>query len=95
MTYYTPGTGACGDINSESDHVVALSPGQYGSCGNPNDCPNCDRTVKIHYGGKTATATVKDKCPGCSGDSIDVSPAVFKELASLDKGRVQVTWEFA
>lgn len=75
--------------------MVALSPARYGSCANPNDCPNCDRTIRIHYNGKTTSAVVADKCPGCAGDSIDVSPVVFRDLADLSAGRIQVTWEYA
>ncbi|OTA56009.1 hypothetical protein K449DRAFT_336853 [Hypoxylon sp. EC38] len=86
MTFYYPGVGACGGTNTNNDMVVAMSPNQDGHCG---------KTIKISYGGKTATALVVDKCPGCPGDNIDVSPAVFDELANPDKGRVQVTWEYA
>ncbi|KAI1455979.1 RlpA-like double-psi beta-barrel-protein domain-containing protein-containing protein [Annulohypoxylon moriforme] len=86
MTWYQPGLGACGQTNSASDAVVAMSsPDQDGHCG---------QTVKISYGGKTATATVVDKCPGCSANSIDASPAIFQQLASLDVGRIQITWEY-
>ncbi|KAI1401509.1 RlpA-like double-psi beta-barrel-protein domain-containing protein-containing protein [Hypoxylon fuscum] len=95
MTYYTPGLGACGKYNKESDHIVALAPAQYGNDANPNKAKVCGKKISIHYGGKTATATVVDKCPGCASGSIDVSPSVFKQLASLDKGRVKVTWGYA
>ncbi|KAI2601882.1 RlpA-like double-psi beta-barrel-protein domain-containing protein-containing protein [Hypoxylon sp. NC1633] len=86
MTYYSPGLGACGQTNTENDDVVAMSPNQYGHCG---------KTINIHYDGKTASAKIVDKCPGCTGDGIDVSPKVFKKLADLSKGRVSVTWEYA
>ncbi|KAI2618019.1 RlpA-like double-psi beta-barrel-protein domain-containing protein-containing protein [Hypomontagnella submonticulosa] len=86
MTYYYPGLGACGRTNSDADAVVAMSPNQYGHCG---------QKINIHYNGKTASATVVDKCPGCGGDSIDVSPSVFQTLAPLSAGRVQVTWSYA
>ncbi|KAL7621092.1 hypothetical protein AAE478_008405 [Parahypoxylon ruwenzoriense] len=95
MTYYTPGLGACGKYNKESDRIVALAPQQYGYDANPNNAKVCGKKISIHYQGKTATATVVDKCPGCASGSIDVSPAVFRQLASLDKGRVKVSWGFA
>ncbi|KAI1208338.1 RlpA-like double-psi beta-barrel-protein domain-containing protein-containing protein [Annulohypoxylon truncatum] len=86
MTWYTPGLGACGQTNTESDAVVAMSsPDQDGHCG---------KQVKITYGGKTTTATVVDKCPGCAATSIDASPAVFEQVASLDAGRIDITWEY-
>ncbi|KAI0477984.1 RlpA-like double-psi beta-barrel-protein domain-containing protein-containing protein [Xylaria cf. heliscus] len=85
MTYYNPGLGSCGWTNGDGDAVVALSPSKSGNCG---------KSIRVHYNGKTATAKVVDKCPGCSDQSIDVSPTVFSQLANLDQGRVQVTWEF-
>ncbi|KAI2466788.1 RlpA-like double-psi beta-barrel-protein domain-containing protein-containing protein [Annulohypoxylon bovei var. microspora] len=86
MTWYQPGLGACGQTNTESDAVVAMS--------SPDQDGNCGKTIQISYGGKTTTATVVDKCPGCSTTSVDASPAVFQQLASLDAGRIQITWEY-
>lgn len=90
MTFYAPGLGSCGSTSSATDPVVALAPEQYTADGSDI----CGKTIKIHYGGKTTTAKVLDKCMGCSADSIDVSPSVFTELASQDLGRVKVTWSF-
>ncbi|KAI0848469.1 RlpA-like double-psi beta-barrel-protein domain-containing protein-containing protein [Daldinia vernicosa] len=95
MTYYTPGLGACGKYNSEADHIVALAPAQYGHDANPNNAKVCGRKINIHYNGKTASATVVDKCPSCASGSIDVSPSVFQQLAPLAKGRVKVTWGYS
>ncbi|KAF2973096.1 hypothetical protein GQX73_g678 [Xylaria multiplex] len=86
MTYYNPGLGFCGQTNGDNDEVVALSPGDVSG--------KCGKTIRIHKDGKTATAKVVDKCPGCAGGSIDVSPVVFDKLANRDQGRVKVTWEF-
>ena len=44
--------------------------------------------------GKFVDATVVDLCPGCASGSIDLSPGAFQQLASLDAGRIQVTWDF-
>ncbi|KAI1344664.1 RlpA-like double-psi beta-barrel-protein domain-containing protein-containing protein [Xylariaceae sp. FL0016] len=86
ITYYEPGLGACGQTNSDSEHVVALSPSEYsGSCG---------KTITITKGGKTATAKVVDKCPGCASGSIDVSSTVFESIADLSVGRTTVDWSF-
>ncbi|KAL7627273.1 hypothetical protein AAE478_001462 [Parahypoxylon ruwenzoriense] len=86
MTYFFPGLGACGGYNTESEAVVAMPLSQDGNCG---------RTINISYNGKTVSAQVVDKCPGCAGNSIDVSPSVFQQLESLDAGRIQITWEYA
>ncbi|KAI1119570.1 riboflavine-aldehyde-forming enzyme [Nemania sp. NC0429] len=85
MTWYYPGLGSCGQTNGNNDAVVALSASQSGYCG---------KSIRIHYKGKTTTAKVVDKCPGCASGSIDVSPVVFDQLANRDQGRVPVTWEF-
>ncbi|KAI1464592.1 RlpA-like double-psi beta-barrel-protein domain-containing protein-containing protein [Daldinia caldariorum] len=96
MTYYTPGLGACGKHNSASDHIVALSPAQYGHDANPNKARVCGRVIHIRHAGRTASATVVDKCMACASGSIDVSPAVFRLLAPLDQGRVKgVEWGYA
>ncbi|KAI0427198.1 riboflavine-aldehyde-forming enzyme [Xylaria sp. FL1042] len=87
MTYYNPGLGFCGWTNGDNDAVVALSPGEVNG--------KCGKMINIHYNGKTASAKVVDKCPGCGAGSIDVSPTVFRALANLDLGRVHVTWEYA
>lgn len=87
MTYFYPGLGACGQTNNNNDAVAAVSPAVYASGG------ACGKTATIHYQGKSTTVKVVDLCPGCSTGSIDVSPSAFQKLASLDAGRVQVTWE--
>ncbi|RYP86390.1 hypothetical protein DL770_004895 [Monosporascus sp. CRB-9-2] len=94
MTHFTPGLGACGRVNSASDPVVALSPAQYGSFPNPNNSPVCGRWITIHGNGRTTAAQVVDMCPSCASGSIDVSPVIFDDIAPLDVGRIQVTWDF-
>ncbi|KAI0421253.1 RlpA-like double-psi beta-barrel-protein domain-containing protein-containing protein [Xylaria grammica] len=86
MTYYQPGLGACGQTNSDSEHVVAMSPSEFNG--------NCGKTITITKGGKTATAKVVDKCPSCASGSIDVSSTVFQSLVDLAVGRTTVTWSF-
>ncbi|KAK8018326.1 hypothetical protein PG991_007516 [Apiospora marii] len=94
MTYYDAGVGACGYTNNNNDAIVAL-PFSFFTAANPNQDPQCGRTIRISYNGNTRDATVVDKCAGCSGGSIDVTPSLFTALTgSLDAGRVQVTWDF-
>ncbi|RDX44876.1 hypothetical protein OH76DRAFT_1421115 [Lentinus brumalis] len=89
-TWYTPngGLGACGAPSQNSDLVVALSADQYAGGS------NCWRHIGIHYQGRFVDATVVDLCPGCASGSIDLSPGAFQQLASLDAGRIQVTWDY-
>lgn len=94
MTYYDAGLGACGITSTNSDAIVAL-PFSFFTAANPNLDPQCGRTIRITYNGNTQDATVVDKCAGCAGNSIDVTPTLFTNLVgSLDAGRVQVTWDF-
>ncbi|KAE9370201.1 hypothetical protein N431DRAFT_492342 [Stipitochalara longipes BDJ] len=95
MTYYQAGLGACGTTNNgDSENVVALSHLMMGSLSNDN--PYCDRTITIKClaTGKTTTATVVDKCMGCSMFSIDLSNLAFERLEDLGVGRTTATWWF-
>ncbi|CAA7261991.1 unnamed protein product [Cyclocybe aegerita] len=51
-----------------------------------------DRNVAA--GGKSVTVRVTDECPGCRGDDIDLSTAVFTLLADWHEGRIAVEWDF-
>ncbi|KAI0755237.1 riboflavin aldehyde-forming enzyme [Daedaleopsis nitida] len=89
-TWFNVGLGACGKTNEDSDKIIAVSSSIYGNG------KYCDEKVKIKNtaNGKTATATVRDSCPGCGSNDIDMSPSLFEELGSLDTGVLKVTWEF-
>ncbi|KAI2619750.1 RlpA-like double-psi beta-barrel-protein domain-containing protein-containing protein [Hypomontagnella submonticulosa] len=90
ITYYEPGLGSCGETNSDSERVVALSPAQFAA-----DPAACGKTIQISLDGHTTTAKVVDKCPSCSAESIDVSSTVFQDLAPLTVGRTQIEWDYA
>ncbi|WFD19465.1 Lytic transglycosylase [Malassezia caprae] len=97
-TYYEPGLGSCGKTNSGSDMIVAISHSMYdkkANSDNPNTSPYCGRRIKASYEGKSVVVTVVDRCTGCQFSDLDFSPAAFKKLASMDKGRLkQVKWSF-
>jgi expansin (peptidoglycan-binding protein) len=45
--------------------------------------------------GKTAKATITDRCEGCIGASIDMSPSLFQKFADLSVGRLHdVKWTY-
>lgn len=97
ITYYTPGTGSCGLVNSSSDPIVAISHVIMEAAGvaNPNKNPNCGRRVKITYGGVDTIATVTDTCPGCTEGSLDLTESLFYAVAPSGDGRVHdVSWCF-
>ncbi|KAF5518289.1 Allergen Asp f 7 [Colletotrichum aenigma] len=89
MTWFNPSLGSCGRINGDNDMVVAISHITMDDAGgNPNNNPNCGKTITISRGGITKTATIVDKCMGCGVDHIDVSPAVFRAFADLGAGKI-------
>jgi expansin (peptidoglycan-binding protein) len=51
-------------------------------------------TRHIPDAGKSVTVTVTDECPSCKPGDVDLSPAAFKKLASLDQGRIAINWKF-
>ncbi|KAL0945415.1 hypothetical protein HGRIS_000907 [Hohenbuehelia grisea] len=89
-TFYSVETGAsqCGPTFSNSDIVVALPVAHYASGA------HCGDTISVTFGSTTIHPTIIDSCPACSGDSIDLSPAAFQQLASLDTGLINVEWDF-
>ncbi|ROV92793.1 hypothetical protein VMCG_09061 [Cytospora schulzeri] len=98
LTYYDLGLGACGVDNTGQDqsaNIVAMSSATMGSQSNGN--PMCGKSIKIYNKatGKTATGIIQDKCPGCVAGSIDVSRKLFEDLADLDQGRLQISWNWA
>jgi rare lipoprotein A (peptidoglycan hydrolase) len=45
---------------------------------------------------KSVTVTIVDACPTCkNGNSIDLSEAAFKKIATLSEGMVPINWTFA
>lgn len=98
LTYYAVGLGACGEDDSGkdmTDNIVAMAADTMGSQSNGN--PICGKTIKIYNSanGKSSTGVIHDKCPGCKAGSIDVSQKLFEELADLDAGRVEISWNWA
>jgi hypothetical protein len=85
-TYYAAGLGACGTVNKASDAIIAMNSAQFSG--------SCYRTITIGYGGKTATATVTDLCPGCPYGAIDMSQGLFEYFADTSLGVIQVQWAF-
>ncbi|KAI6371351.1 hypothetical protein MCOR25_003959 [Pyricularia grisea] len=80
VTHYTVGLGACGfdDAGKDnSDYIVAISSAlMHGSNGDPM----CNKKVNLSFDGHSITATIRDKCPSCSQDQIDLSEKAFKDL---------------
>lgn len=97
-TYYTPGLGSCGKSHSSSDMIVAVSHEMYDSKakgGDPNSNPLCGKEIEAQYGSRKVHVKVVDRCTGCKGHDLDFSPAAFKKLSSMGKGRLHnLKWKF-
>ncbi|PWN27981.1 barwin-like endoglucanase [Jaminaea rosea] len=89
-TFFEPGLGACGWQSGANDMIAALATSSYAGGS------NCGKWITVHHNGNSAKVKVVDECPTCvSGDSVDLSPAAFSQLASKDQGMVDVTWNMA
>eukprot|EP00026_Physarum_polycephalum_P021055 Phypoly_transcript_24056.p1 GENE.Phypoly_transcript_24056~~Phypoly_transcript_24056.p1 ORF type:complete len:164 (+),score=13.28 Phypoly_transcript_24056:22-492(+) len=87
-TYYDVGLGACGQTNNNGQLVAALNQPQWAGGA------NCGRSVTVYGPNGQVTVTIVDLCPGCGQGSLDLSPTAFQQIASLDAGRVHITWNW-
>ncbi|OCK73215.1 hypothetical protein K432DRAFT_267451, partial [Lepidopterella palustris CBS 459.81] len=93
ITYYIPdgGKGACGWNIQNSDMQVALASGMMGEQSNGN--PWCNKRIKILHDGIIHSTIIGDKCMGCEGESIDLTPALWAVVAPDVDGRAHnVEW---
>jgi hypothetical protein len=94
VTHWDGGLGACGTVvDTEGDMAIALPHEFMGTLSNSN--PYCGKTVTIKtVSGSTVQATVKDKCMGCVGRSIDLTNKLFNAVTDgKGDGRVQgIEW---
>ncbi|CDS06074.1 hypothetical protein LRAMOSA08602 [Lichtheimia ramosa] len=94
-TFFHPATeggaiGSCGPHESDTSRIVALNKDQYGDLNAKSSW--CGKEVLIMSGDKWTTAVITDACPGCKQYSLDLTPAVFKDLGDLDKGVLPIKW---
>ncbi|KAI7904284.1 RlpA-like double-psi beta-barrel-protein domain-containing protein-containing protein [Cokeromyces recurvatus] len=99
-TWYKPETeggtkGACnGKKISSKDYIVALNHKQYGNM--DKNSAWCGKKISITGPRGTTTATIQDACPGCGYGDLDLTPAVFEEVAGgLKKGVAKISWKLA
>lgn len=97
LTYYDPALGACGLTNSGSDAIVAVSHIIFDAVSvgsNPNANPLCGKKIRARRDNKSIDLTVVDRCTGCQPTDIDTTRSVFADLATIDQGRVPVSWSW-
>ncbi|KAF5380900.1 hypothetical protein D9615_004000 [Tricholomella constricta] len=87
--------GACGTVHSDKDMIAAIDGHRYGNLGVKSGL--CGKKVQITNPSnkKSVTVTIADACPTCkNSNSIDLSEAAFKKIATLEQGMVGITWSF-
>ncbi|OJH38916.1 RlpA-like double-psi beta-barrel domain-containing protein [Cystobacter ferrugineus] len=84
--YNAAGYGACGTQINGAKELFAAVPSRYWTASNPNKDPLCKQLVLVTYDGKSIKVPVKDKCPGCSANTLDLSQPAFQQLGNLDLG---------
>ncbi|KAF9579546.1 hypothetical protein BGW38_004151 [Lunasporangiospora selenospora] len=89
-TWFTDNVGSCGIPFDTQDLIVAMNAAQQ------QGTAQCGRKVRVYHKGKAVIATVTDTCPSeyCNSGSLDLSQAVFQKLAPLDKGVIEIKWEY-
>ncbi|KAL5035256.1 hypothetical protein BDV3_005215 [Batrachochytrium dendrobatidis] len=88
LTFFTPDTGACGNVNYESELIVAVSDTFF----DKSQGRVCGRHICIN--GETIKARIEDRCIGCDTFDIDATALLFSKIADLDVGRLKVNWWF-
>lgn len=96
MSWYdAAGYGACGTQINANTQLLAAVPSVYFTTANPNKDPVCKQCICASYKGKSIKVQVKDKCPGCSADKIDLSKPAFAKLAPIDVAVISgASWRF-
>ncbi|USW59393.1 Putative RlpA-like domain superfamily protein [Septoria linicola] len=105
LTYFATGLGACGETNKNGDKIVSVSHLLFDASGstssnggNSNANPLCGRMLRAQRYNEAVGAMrsvdlrVVDRCTGCAPTDLDITEDVFKILADVDLGRVEVTW---
>ncbi|KAF3071235.1 hypothetical protein GL218_00913 [Daldinia childiae] len=102
LTYYEPSLGACGIQSNSGEDIVSVShiifdAASQGS--DPNANPLCGMKIRVTrdfveagMGNRSVDVTVVDRCVGCAATDLDLSTAVFEQLALLNTGRVVGNW---
>ncbi|KAJ9098660.1 hypothetical protein QFC21_004308 [Naganishia friedmannii] len=81
---------ACGDKfgdHSEVEPYYASISLDFWAGGNPNNDPICKgHFIEATYGNEKVKFQVRDKCPGCNANHIDMAPNGFEKLFGVSGG---------
>jgi expansin (peptidoglycan-binding protein) len=91
--YNDAGYGACGTQLNAATEMLVAAPAALWTTPNPNNDPLCRKSIRVTHNGRTTTVPIKDKCPSCPSNKIDLSQPAFASLADTSLGIINVTWE--
>lgn len=91
--YNDAGYGACGTQINAATQMLVAAPAALWTTPNPNNDPLCRKSIRVTHNGKTITVPIKDKCPSCASNKIDLSQPAFASLADTSVGIINVTWQ--
>ena len=91
--YNDAGYGACGTKINAATELLVAAPAALWTTPNPNNDPLCRKSIRVTHNGKTITVPIKDKCPSCASNKIDLSQPAFASLANTSVGIINVTWQ--
>jgi len=91
-TWFYPGKGHCGGTQTVNDPIAAMATSFY----DQNDGGNCGQWLQVvnTANGKSTWALLMDSCDGCGYNDLDMSPAVFSQVADLNDGVFPIAWHF-
>lgn len=103
----TTGPGNCGTRADFNAHTVAVSKWQmyntYPGYDDQHDLATglCGRKIEIHWQGKTVQAEIRDSCPPCGHNDIDLSHSAMAAFFDGDFNKAtevgklfDITWSF-
>ncbi|KAF8948428.1 hypothetical protein BGZ47_005010 [Haplosporangium gracile] len=79
-------------INSAMDMIAALNKPDFGNFARASKSPACGQCLQVVGPNGTVTVQVVDMCPACKSGDVDLTPGAFAKIASLDAGRVHISW---
>ncbi|MDX8054033.1 cysteine/serine endopeptidase inhibitor [Lentzea sp. BCCO 10_0798] len=91
--YNDAGYGACGTRINAATELLVAAPAALWTTPNPNNDPLCRKSIRVTHNGRTITVPIKDKCPSCASNKIDLSQPAFSRLADTSLGIISVNWE--
>ncbi|SDL96200.1 Rare lipoprotein A (RlpA)-like double-psi beta-barrel [Lentzea albidocapillata subsp. violacea] len=91
--YNDAGYGACGTRINAATELLVAAPAALWTTPNPNNDPLCRKSIRVTHKGRTITVRIKDKCPSCASNKIDLSQPAFSRLADTSLGIISVTWQ--